>query len=635
MATDLKEDDLNSLKHKIYTSARDGMAVSIFAHLWNMDKTIVSEVLNHRTEEHGQKTTPLIIAAKKGEDKVVSLLLTHFDVDIEQTGTVIIDGFTIEGATPLWCAAGSGHFSVVKILVEHSADVNHGSNSNSTPLRAACFDNRIDIVRYLVENHADITIPNKYDNTCLMISSYKGHKECVRFLLEKGADPNTTAHCGATALHFAAECGHMDVVKDLVNYGAVQKVNDHKMTPLLVASECGKCDIVKYFVSLPDCTKEEKVTAFELLGASFANDKENYDIIKAYQYLEAGMIERYNDPDNIIPKPYYPPVPAYNNHKESETLGELRAMKLSFSELHMESLAVRERILGADNPEVPHPVIFRGAVFADNADFDRCISLWMHAMDLRIKSKRTITKDILRFSQVFSQMLHLGISPSFQQIEEVIQYGLLELQNDIKVQGHCGEDHNSSAEIYQTNIHSCLYLFTLAAITSTSDRERENLLKLSYRFLRLKPELKNGYSPLHMAVDSATLVDNFHVNDVVTFPSAILTKLFIQSGANLNSQDKYGNTPLHVIARYNNPISDFDTLHQILLLLIQNDAHMDMCNMERKTPLQAATTGVAEVILRTNMKLSLKCLTAKAVKDYNLRYKGNVPVHLEEFLAFH
>ena len=34
--------------------------------------------------------------------------------------------------------------------------------------------------------------------------------------------------------------------------------------------------------------------------------------------------------------------------------------------------------------------------------------------------------------------------------------------------------------------------------------------------------------------------------------------------------------------------------------------------------------GVAEIILRTQSKLSLKCIAAKAVKRYAINYKGTV-----------
>lgn len=59
-----------------------------------------------------------------------------------------------------------------------------------------------------------------------------------------------------------------------------------------------------------------------------------------------------------------PPVPAYENRVECRTLEELQQIKYNANALQMESLAIRERILGPLNPEVPHPVTFRGAVFA-------------------------------------------------------------------------------------------------------------------------------------------------------------------------------------------------------------------------------------------------------------------------------
>ncbi|KOB72942.1 Feminization 1-like protein [Operophtera brumata] len=49
----------------------------------------------------------------------------------------------------------------------------------------------------------------------------------------------------------------------------------------------------------------------------------------------------------------------------------------------MEGLAVRERVLGASCPDLPHPIVFRGAVFADEARFDRCLALWRRALQLR------------------------------------------------------------------------------------------------------------------------------------------------------------------------------------------------------------------------------------------------------------
>lgn len=111
----------------------------------------------------------------------------------------------------------------------------------------------------------------------------------VSFLLENGANPNEKAHCGATALYFAAESGHTAIVKELLRYNAQFIVNDVGMTALKAAAERTRADIVEYLVERPEISKEEQIEALELLGASYANDKDNYCIELAYSYLHRTM----------------------------------------------------------------------------------------------------------------------------------------------------------------------------------------------------------------------------------------------------------------------------------------------------------------------------------------------------------
>lgn len=629
------EEEIDILKQKVYTAARDGRAISLFAMLWNLNREFVNELLDCYTCENGQITTPLIIAARNGEEKVVSILLSKFRINLEQTGTVKFDGFVLEGATALWCAAGAGHLSIVKLLLDHGANVNHATKTNSTPLRAACFDGRLDVVQCLVEYGADISIPNKYNNTCLMITSYKGHSEVVHYLLEKGANPDSTAHCGATAMHFAAECGHLEVVQDLVRFNGKQIPNDYKMTPLLVAAECGQSAVVEFLATKVE-VKEDKIDAFELLGASFANDKEHYDIMKAFLYLREAMHLRYSDPDNIITKEDYPCIDAYNHRVECKTLGELNAIKYDFEALHMESLAIRERILGPDNPDVPHPIIFRGAVFADNKRFDRCIALWLHAMKLRYKNKRSIAKDLLRFSQVFSQMIHITEPVIFISVKEVFKYAMAELSNDKERIAKSDEDTDSLFEIHQTNIHTCLYLLVIILKTNYSESEREDLYSIVYQFLKLNPLLKNNFTPLHMAVDSATLVDDFHVNDVVSFPDSQVAQLLIKCGAKVDAQDDQGNTPMHALLSIScNSDVNIKEVQNTINILIDNDAHLDICNNERKTAIDCAKREDEACILRAKFQVSLKCITATYIRNNGISYHGLIPPYLEEFLSLH
>lgn len=86
------------------------------------------------------------------------------------------------------------------------------------------------------------------------------------------------------------------------------------------------------------------------------------------------------------------PVPAYENWIESQTVQDLQAIRFNHNSIHMESLTIRERILTTKCPDVAHPVVFRGAVCADNGRFDRCESLWLHALELRQNNNVSILK---------------------------------------------------------------------------------------------------------------------------------------------------------------------------------------------------------------------------------------------------
>jgi len=77
------------------------------------------------------------------------------------------------------------------------------------------------------------------------------------------------------------------------------------------------------------------------------------------------MKERWSSDGTSIKKNIINPIPAYNNHIETETIQELESLKDSHLDLFMEGLTIRERILGRQNPELTHCIIYRGAVFAD------------------------------------------------------------------------------------------------------------------------------------------------------------------------------------------------------------------------------------------------------------------------------
>jgi len=624
---------------EVYLAARDGHATTVSNLLEAELMQDRDAVVNLTYCDGEQCCTPLIIAARNGHEKVVEVLLAQYSADVESEGVVKFDGHVIEGATALWCAAGAGHEQIVRCLVKHKADVNHVTKTNSTPLRAACFEGRLDIVRFLCESKADFHIANKYNNTCLMISCYKGHYPVVSYLLSTGADPNAKALCGASALHFSAEIGNVEIVRCLLDYGARMEANEHGMTPLKAAAERCQAVMVDFLIERPEISREQQIEALELVGASFANDKDNYDVGMAYRYLERGMRLRWEAGSVVIEKELPSPVSAYEDWRETRTVEDLERIGTDFNAIHMEGLAIRERILGADNPEVPHPVIFRGAVFADSARFDRCSQLWLHALTLRQNTNLPVTKDLLRFAQVFSQMIKVGLEVDVTIVHKVLSATVLEIERNQTRIANPGlkDDPEALQEEMENNCLTSLYLVMILTKVTRKEPDKVEMgpMKDIYRLVQLNPRTSTGSTLLHLTVNQQTPVDDFHTNEVCKFPCASTSKLLLQAGADPQATDQTKNTPLHVIVSYKKIVSDFLTLHAIIMALLEAGAHIDAVNAAGQTPLSAAATGVAEIILKSQSKMSLKCLAAQSIRKYNLNYQGQVPLSLESFIQIH
>lgn len=86
---------MESLAGYVYKAASEGRVLTLAALLLNHSEAETQFLLSYVTHLSGQRSTPLIIAARNGHDKVVRLLLDHYKVDTEQTGTVRFDGYEL------------------------------------------------------------------------------------------------------------------------------------------------------------------------------------------------------------------------------------------------------------------------------------------------------------------------------------------------------------------------------------------------------------------------------------------------------------------------------------------------------------------------------------------------------------
>ncbi|XP_026132049.1 protein fem-1 homolog A [Carassius auratus] len=608
----------------VFNAARDGKLKLIQKLL--SDKS--PQELEALAEEKTQGGTPLLIASRYGHLQVVEYLLEHCRAGVELGGAVSFDGETIEGAPPLWAASAAGHLPVVKTLLEHGASVNSTTLTNSTPLRAACFDGHLEIVRYLVEHHADLEVANRHGHTCLMISCYKGHKEIAQFLLEHGADVNRRSVKGNTALHDCAESGSLEILKLLLKGGARMERDGYGMTPLLAASVTGHTNIVEYLLHQPRSAREPRIDALELLGATFVDKKR--DLLGGMRYWRRAMELRQTGEKSLAKPAPGPPVPAYDCAREVCTAEELEALVTDPDEMRMQALLIRERILGPSHPDTSYYIRYRGAVYADSGDFERCIRLWKYALDMQQRHLDPLSpmtaSSFLSFAELFSFVLQDRAKGrvarvSFQDLMGVLRKSVCEVERAV-----AQRDSPPETPQFTKALSIILHLlFLLEKLECAPEQEHQKRLTV-YRLLKLSPRARSGYTPLHMAVDKdTTSVGRYPVG---RFPSLCVARLLLECGADVDSRDCENNTPLHVAAANGCP--------EIMAALIRAGAHFDATNAQHKTAyelLDEQSSG--RHALHPLSYVTLQCLAARTILTHRLPYRGLTSEQMEAFIELH
>ena len=542
--------------------------------------------------------TPLIISASDGNLDFVKVLL-RYEANIEARGTINIDGEVIEDCTALWVATAKGHFDVVRLLIEKNAEVDGRTSSNSTPLRAAAFDGHLDVVRCLVENGADVNARNNFNSTPLMLTCYNGHLDVASYLVKHGAKMNLQDNDGRSCLHYASKRGRVQVVCELLALGAKKRQTPDLLTPLLEASNDCKIEMVEWFINRPECSKEQRIDALELLGATIANDPHAYDIKRAFRFMKRGMEERYEDPSCPLLKKKMEPVEAYQNRTESQTLEELSLLEGDDHAIQMEGLMIRERILGTENTILWLPIRYRGAVLAELKKYELCVGLWIRAMEIAMNYNVPKTEDLENLTDIIAEMVWNGHSLRPQTIENIFEKlidGKRKLSLKLKPV-ELEEEHKN--EVQETLLFNALYLLVMyTKVQVSSEMKNDNMIDLLQRFLCLEPRTRDGNTLLHLAVWHKTPVrKSANLRGVCKLPCVETMKLLLHAGCDVNSVNTQGNTPLHLAVTFVPGPEQVDILKEMLELLLDLGADTKLVNKNGQTVMDCCETDEARGIL--------------------------------------
>lgn len=151
-----------------------------------------------------QEGIPALVAAMHMGDQTL-MPVTGFDPSVEITTLLLNHGASADALnknwqTPLMAAACFGDEKLVKLLIDHKANVNIGNRFGMTALMYA---RSFAKVRMLIAAGASVNDKNITGETALYYSTQRADPDAVKALIEAGANVNAKNDKNMSALHLA------------------------------------------------------------------------------------------------------------------------------------------------------------------------------------------------------------------------------------------------------------------------------------------------------------------------------------------------------------------------------------------------------------------------------------------------
>lgn len=611
--------------------------------------------------------SPLFLACKLNHLNIVKYLLDTCDADIEQKGLYeATEAHHVHSVSPIWVAAVSGNLDIVKLLIENGANINSLSDTGSTPLRSVCFlcrddenedqlahdrvfdegffshqdnsekDVYMEIVKVLVDNGAEVSKPNFNGGTCLINSIH--NCRLTRYLIEHGASVDASDHQSKTALHYAIQQGRLDVTKLLLRFGA---------DPMLRANFCddalqlsclgGHLDIFNYLLANIKYSKSRLIDAYKLIGSSIVELYYDLSMVRSL-WMKSLTLQFQNE--------------FYENHRGEGTgiktrsdevlcdirrslafgdtvefINELELQSLSADEYRIQSLLISERILGTEHRETVQRLLYRGTYYINSFMPDRCICLWIYALNLRLKHESVFHFESIFAAQAITKLI-LDLVSQCQQVNFRDAYDVLSLLVD-QLEGCKYHLENRPVSCLHEDIFNLLLgvianlLIVLNSIADTSE-ELQAMQQLIRSVVHINPCTSGGSSLLHVFIapgifdGEAHKLTNLKRKKVSSLIEIVTT--FIDNGMEVDHINYDGLSPLQSACLSSIRTSD---KRNIIRTLVEKGAHIDRRSKSSEQE-EIIRQALRDADVNPFDRITLSCLAARKITDMKIKIDDKV-----------